>query len=215
MSIEDHWPLFHIRIKTPSLELRLPTDDDIVALADLVIAGIHDPATMPFTTEFTDEPSPGLERNSLRYWWGCRANFSAATWDLPFAVVRDGTIVGVQNLTASRFPELRTAETGSWLGRAHQGQGIGTEMRHAVLHFGFETLDARAVTSLAYADNEPSNRVSIASGYEPNGIMFEMRRGERAEQNRYLMTRQRWEDTASDAPVSVEGFDTCREMFGL
>jgi len=215
MSLLDHWPLLGLRIRTPSLELRTPSDADLVALVDLVLGGIHDPETMPFTTEWTDTESPDLERGALQYWWGCRASFSAENWDLPLAVVSEGTVVGVQNLTARQFPTLRTAETGSWLGLAHQGKGIGKEMRRAIVHFGFECLGAMAITSGAMTDNVASQRVSLATGYEPNGTNVVARRGGRAEQIRYILTRQRWADFCSNSDVQVEGFEACRAMFGL
>ncbi len=215
MTLSDHWPLFELRIRTPSLELRTPTDADLTELVELVLGGIHDPDTMPFTTEWTDTQSPELERGALKYWWRCRANFSAASWDLPFAVISNGTVVGVQNLTASDFPTLRTAETGSWLGIAHQGKGIGKEMRRAVVHFGFECLGAMAITSAARKDNLASQRVSLATGYEPNGTNIVNSRGMRTEQVRYLLTRQRWVESRSDSDIRVEGFEACSAMFGL
>lgn len=219
MPLVDHWPLLGLRIRTPSLELRAPTDDDLVDLVDLVQGGIHDPQNMPFTNEWTDAESPALERSALQYWWGCRASFSAESWVINLAVVREGTIVGVQGLEATGFPTLRTAETGSWLGRAHQGQGTGKEMRRAIVHFGFECLGAVAITSSAMFDNPASHRVSLATGYEPNGTQVVNRRGERTEQIRYLLTRERWAELRADAnpgsDIEVDGFDACREMFGL
>lgn len=215
MVLSNHWPLLGLRIRTPSLELRTASDADLEALVDLAVGGVHDPQTMPFTTEWTDTESPELERGVLQYWWRCRANFSAESWDVPLAVVSEGTIVGVQNLTASEFPTLRTAETGSWLGIAHQGKGIGKEMRRAVVHFGFECIEAMAITSSAMTDNLASQRVSIATGYEPNGTNVVNRRGERTEQNRYILTRQRWTEFRSDSDIQVEGFEACRGMFGL
>ena len=73
MAIETHWPLLGLRITTPSLELRTPSDADLATLVDLVLAGIHDPHTMPFTNAWTDTESPDLERGALQYWWRCRA----------------------------------------------------------------------------------------------------------------------------------------------
>ncbi len=197
------------------MELRTPTDDDLAELVEVVLDGIHNPQTMPFTTEWTDAASPELERGALRYWWGCRATFSATRWDLPLAVVSEGTIVGVQALAASDFPTLRTAETGSWLGIAHQGKGIGKEMRRAIVHFGFEYLGAMAITSAAMMDNPASQGVSLATGYEPNGTDVVNRRGLRTEQVRYVLTRQRWSDHRSDTDIRVEGFESCKGMFGL
>ncbi len=217
MSLSEHWPLFGLRIRTASLELRPPTDADLAQLVELVLEGIHDPETMPFVTGWTDAPSPELERGALRYWWGCRAGFDAGNWDLPFAVVHDGAVVGVQNLTATDFPTLRTAETGSWLGLAHQGKGIGKEMRRAVVTFGFDCLGAHTITSGAMVDNLASQRVSLAVGYERNGTDTVNRRGVPTEQYRYRLTRQRWAEVSADADVEVhiDGFDACAAMFGL
>lgn len=215
MGIEEHWPLLSLRITTPSLELRTPSDSDLSALVDLVLTGIHDPQTMPFTNAWTDVESPDLERGALQYWWRCRAEMTPLQWDLPFAVVSDGTIVGVQSLAAHSFPALRTAETGSWLGLDHQGAGIGKEMRQAIVWFAFECLDALAVTSAAYSDNRASCQVSLATGYEPNGTVYEQRRGERAEQIRYTLTRQRWSQVKPNADIRIEGFEACRDLFGL
>ena len=36
MTLSDHWPLFELQIRTPSLELRTPTDADLAELVELV-----------------------------------------------------------------------------------------------------------------------------------------------------------------------------------
>ena len=36
------WPLFHLRLQTPGLELRLPSDSDLDALASLAASGVHE-----------------------------------------------------------------------------------------------------------------------------------------------------------------------------
>src|SRR5437588_682625 len=69
MAIETHWPLFALRVRTPRLELRYPDDDDVVALAELGARGVHEPDFMPFTTAWTDAPSPEQERNTLQHYW--------------------------------------------------------------------------------------------------------------------------------------------------
>jgi hypothetical protein len=47
-SLEAAWPLFGLRIRSEHLVLRLPTDEDMLALLDLAKAGIHPPDEMPF-----------------------------------------------------------------------------------------------------------------------------------------------------------------------
>jgi hypothetical protein len=57
------WALFDLRIWSERLELRLPTDDELVELCWLARSGIHDPAEMPFGAAWTDQPSPQFERS--------------------------------------------------------------------------------------------------------------------------------------------------------
>ncbi len=57
-SAASFWPLFDLVIRTPRLEIRLPREDEFAALVELIDRGIHDPATMPFTTAFTDVARP-------------------------------------------------------------------------------------------------------------------------------------------------------------
>lgn len=214
-SLPDTWPLFGLRIETPRVTLRPPTDDDFVALIEVVREGVHDPATMPFNVPWTDLPSPERERSALQFWWRGRAEWTAAKWDLTFGVFFDGRPIGLQALHAADFGSLRSVESGSWLGLAWQGQGIGTEMRHAAVQFAFGSLGATQVTSGAFMDNMASRRVSEKVGYEANGTALWLRRGVPDEQQRYILTRERWERTKADLPITVSGFEPCREMFGL
>ena len=47
-------PLFALRLRTPRVELRLPSHDELVELAQVARAGIHPPETMPFRVAWTD-----------------------------------------------------------------------------------------------------------------------------------------------------------------
>jgi RimJ/RimL family protein N-acetyltransferase len=83
-----------------------------------------------------------------------------AGWALPFSVRFRSQLIGVQQILAEEFPVLRTVSTSSWLGSAFQGIGLGTEMRAAVLSFGFDALGAEAAISGAYTYSLGSIRVS-------------------------------------------------------
>ena len=214
MTIVDHWPLFGLRIKTESLELRVPIDDDVLELLEIARAGVHDPSTMPFLVPWTDQASPEFERSFLQYHWGCRARWSEKSWDLNLVVVVDGKIVGSQGISATNFAILRTVETGSWLGLEFQRQGIGKAMRSAVVALAFEYLAAERITSSAFLDNPASQRVSQATGYEANGTNVVLRRGIAAEQLRFILTKERWEASNVRTPIIVEGLETCRSLFG-
>ena len=43
-----YWPLFDIRITTPRLQLRLPTEELCDQLVDTILEGVHDLDRMPF-----------------------------------------------------------------------------------------------------------------------------------------------------------------------
>ena len=138
--LSDHWPPFELRIRTPRLELRYPSDDDLGILVELASEPVHDPGFMPFTTPWTRAESPTREWNALRFWWQLRAGLDVDDWTLPFMVLDEGEPVGVQDLKGNRFPVTRSVLTGSWLVQRHQGRGVGKEMRAAVLHLAFAGL---------------------------------------------------------------------------
>ncbi len=210
---DPYWPLFDLRVRTPRLELR-PVDQELMyALVALASAGIHDPATMPFTHPWTNEPSPGRERHSLQHYWRKWADWSPEDWHLSIAVLVDGEVVGAQDLFARQFARRRSVETGSWLGRAHQGHGLGLEMRAAVLHLAFAGLGAEAATSGAYTDNAPSVAVSRALGYADNGVDVAPRRDAVGQIRLFRLTREEWESRRRD-DIEIEGLEACRELFG-
>ena len=128
---EQFWPPFALTVTAGPLTLQAVRDEDMPALLELVLAGVHDPAVIPFSTPWTDAAPADLLRQSAAYYWRSRADFSPASWSLDLVVSLAGEIVGVQALFGENFPVTRVAETGSWLGRAHQGRGIGTLMRQA------------------------------------------------------------------------------------
>lgn len=215
MSLLDHWPLFGLTITTPRLTLVLPSDDIIAKTVTLATKGVHDPEYMPFVTPWTDLESPELEQSALKFWWGCRSNFSAEDWNLAFVATLDGEPIGSQSLGAESFPLMRTGATGSWLGLPFQGQGYGKEMRRGVLELAFAHMGADVVTSSAFVDNISSQRVSEAVGYQPNGMTYDKQRDGRTESINYRITRERWNDTRVSDGYRVNGWDRCASMFGL
>lgn len=206
------WPLFDLRVRTPRIELRLPTDEDALALLEVAKAGIHDPDEMPFAFAWTDQTGPEFDRGFLAFHWRHRASMEPDDWSLPLAVVVGGLPVGLQELRATRFPVLRTIGTGSWLGRAWQRQGIGTEMRAAALVLAFDGLGATRAISAAHDDNVASRRVSEKLGYVPNGISYNAPRGEPIRQTHFLLERDAFDRSAWD--VTIDGLEPCLEMLG-
>lgn len=208
-----YWPLFDLVIRTPRLEVRYPDDALLVELAALAAKGIHGPDEMPFYSPWTRAEPPDLERSSLKFWWGQRARWSSTSWTFAGAVIVDGQPVGAQDLTGEHFAVTKTVKTGSWLGRASQGKGIGKEMRAAVLHLAFAGLGAERALSGAFEDNRASIAVSRALGYVENGDEIHDREGRPARIIGFKLTREDWERSRRE-DVEIIGLDVCREWFG-
>jgi RimJ/RimL family protein N-acetyltransferase len=211
---EEHWPLFGLRVRTPRLELRVIDEPTAFELVDLASTGIHPPELMPFTFPWTDEPDGVRQQNSLRHYWRVRADFAAEKWVLAFAVRRDGELVGSQGLHADNFPLTRVASSGSWIAQRYQGQGIGKEMRAAILHLAFEGLGAVRCESAAFENNPSSRGVSLSLGYVENGDEIKLQRGQPARMVRYKLERSAWERQRRD-DIVIDGLDRALPMFGI
>lgn len=212
--VAEALPLLGLRIAAGPLELRGITDDILGDLADLAQAGIHAPDAMPFAVPWSTTPSGEFAASFARYHWGVRAGFSPEKWSLDLAVFHDGRLVGCQGISTTDYLVTRTGETGSWLGRASQGQGIGTAMRQVLCTFLFDHLDAAQVTSAAFADNPASLAVSRKVGYRPNGVRRLQRRpGELAVVHDLVLEPANL--IRYEHPLAVEGLGPFRASIGL
>lgn len=213
-AIADLFPPFGLVLEAGPLEMRGITDDVLPALCDLVVQGIHDPGEMPFYFPWTDAPREELARNTAAYHWRSRAEFSRQHWGLHLAVFHEGRLVGTQGFETSDYLVTRTGETGSWLGRAFQGRGIGTVMRRAMCAFAFDHLGAEAITSGAFLDNPASLAVSRKVGYVPNGMRrLKRREGEVALNQALLLTPDAF--VRGPHELRVGGAEAFREAIGL
>lgn len=212
------WPAASVCARAGDLELRWIDDELLVELADLASRGVHAPDAMPFEHPWTRGTPEDVARSVLAYQWALRGRLSPENWALELAVVHDGTVVGVQGLVADDWSVLRTVKTGSWLGLAHQGRGVGTRMRVLALHVAFEGLGALEAHSGAFVDNAPSNAVSRRVGYHHDGAFRVAREGSAAWHNRFVMSRERWDslraqhDALLGAPVELTGIEGLRRM---
>lgn len=170
---------------------------------------------MPFAVPWTDAEPDLLKPNTLKYFWNCRAGTEPEHWDLPFAVIENGAVVGCTSLSANNFPILRQFETGSWLGIEYQGRGLGRELREAALHLGFAGLGATLAITAAYEDNGPSLGVTRSLGYAPNGVLRLVRRGKPAESRRFLLGADEWNQRLRRNDISIENLEPCLPMLGL
>jgi RimJ/RimL family protein N-acetyltransferase len=212
--VSSRWPLRDLRLQTDTLELRWPSLDDLEALADLAAAGVHDADVQPFQVPWTDVSPEERARATLQYHWSQWGLWKPSDWSLQLVVLRDGAVVGTQGMGSREFAVLREVQTGSWLGRRYQGQGIGTEMRAAVLHLAFEGLGARQAVSAAFEDNLASLSVSRKLGYRDDGIEWCSVRGRPVLSRRLRLTRADWR-AARTAAVRIHGLPPCLPLFGL
>jgi RimJ/RimL family protein N-acetyltransferase len=210
----DHFPLLGLRLTTPRLELRLPSADELGALADLAASGVHDPDVMPFNVPWTDQPPAKAALSVVQHHWRQLGSWDPRNWSLNLTVFHAGVVVGQQSIGASDLAVTREVHTGSWLGRRHQGQGIGTEMRAAVLCLAFDGLDAQEATSGAFEPNVASYAVSRKLGYEPDGFQRRVVRGRLSIERRLRLTRAAWERHRT-IPVGIEGLRPCLPLLGL
>ncbi len=213
-TVADLLPALALRITSGPVELRGLGDEDLGALADLAAAGIHPADRMPFYHPWTDTDPETLRGRMAQFHWRCRADFSPEAWELNLGVWHEDTLVGTQGISTRDYLVTRTGETGSWLGLAHQGKGIGTLMRRAICAFAFDHLDAKEVTSGAFTDNPASLAVSRKVGYRLGGQKrLRRREGELAVNQQLVLCPE--DLVRGDHDITVEGLPAFRRSIGL
>lgn len=201
-------PFTRLRVRTPRLELRLATRAELRALFDVAAAGIHDPAAMPFEFAWTDSLD---EDEFVSYHEQATQESQPDDWKLNLVVFHRGRPIGVQGIGARRFAHTRRVSTGSWLGKRWQGQGLGTEMRAAVLELAFRGLNAQVAASGYVSGNPQSQAVSRKLGYEVVGSHVVTPRGEPLEHTDLILRR---EDFTSHVPVELVALAPLLPQFG-
>lgn len=212
--LADHWPLFGLTLLTSRLELRLPRDREVAALAGVAGRGVHRPDDRPFLTPWTAGDPPDRARFVLQQHWGQLGSWRPDDWRLGLGVFLDGQALGIVTLRARDFRVVREVTTSSWLGLEHQSKGYGTEARAGVLVLAFDHLGAEAAVTEVFPDNHASQGVSRKLGYEPDGISRDARGDELVVSDRLRLTREKWR-SRSEPDVHVTGLAGCRPLFGL
>ena len=195
------WPPHGVVLTTPDLVLRGMTEADAVALDAVFPADVG-----------TDPALPGLGAPVLRQYARSVSRWDVADWELPFAVVADGELVGAQALEGKDFGVLRTVDTWSWLVPSARGRGFGQQMRAAVLTLAFGPLGAVRAVSSALSDNAASLAVSRALGYVDNGVDAHRRDdGSPGLLQRLALDADGW---VSPVPVTLAGAEALLPLVG-
>ena len=205
--------LYGLRLRTPRLELRLGSHEELVELAGLAERGVHPPEEMPFAIAWTDRiGKPDFLEGFLAFHEGALSSWTPEDWTLNLLVWERGELVGTQGMLAERFAEQPVVNTGSWLGREHQRRGIGTEMRAAVLELAFGGLGARRAESSWLEGNEASRRVSEKLGYVAVRERTQSPRGTPVTDHVVAIGRDAWR---CPVEVEIDGLDPCLPLFGV
>lgn len=192
------WPLHGLELRGQDLLLRPMRDEDALAVARIVHGLFPDPRHRHFMPNLVRgalrDDLVATSRNVLTWNWGRRAALGPEDWEVPFAVLRDGEVVGMQALSGQAFGVTREVGSGSYVDPARQGQGIGTRMRAIVLEFAFGWLEAQCAVSGHMLDNLASASVSAKLGYEPDGVRLWSFEGSCLQEQRLRLGRQRWQE---------------------
>ena len=162
---------------------------------------------MPFAVPWTDDLD---EESFLDHHRDRLADWRTDDWTLNLIAFVDGQPVGSQSISGERFGERRIVTTGSCLGEAWQGRGLGTEMRAAVLTLAFEGLGAVVARSGAIRGSDASLAVSRKLGYRIVGSHTVAPRGEPVEHDDLELLAHEF---VSPVPVKIEGLDP--SLFGV
>ena len=215
VAMTSYAPL-RVSVRTPRLELRAATDEHLEALAPLVAAGhaTADPPPWDDPSSFY-EPDPVARVDGwLRAVWRARGTVRDDLWRLSFVAFVEGEPVGQQDLTGQDFNEFGTVESTSWVGTERRGEGIGTEMRAAILHLAFEGLGAAEALSEGAFDNAASNAVSRRLGYRENGVAWATHQGAPVLGQRWRLIREDWLPRRR-SDIELVGVAPCRAALGI
>jgi RimJ/RimL family protein N-acetyltransferase len=213
--MHPYWPVFDLRLRTADLELRPMTEADLTQLADELPDDLEqDPASTRY-----DVADPRVGRGIIVHqgYWKYYGSWRPEAWRLNFVVRQAGQLIGVQELEGNDFLTLRIVDTSSYLVAAARGRGLGKRMRAAVLALAFGPLAAEVAITSAWHDNGASLGVSRALGYQPNGeSRMEREGGLGVDVLIHLMLkREAWLASGHGDDVEIDGFDSCRPLFGL
>ncbi len=110
-------------------------------------------------------PHPYPEGEAER-WIGTHDDLRAAGTGYPFAVEKDGALLGT---IAIERGDCGAFELGYWLTESAWGQGLATEAARGILGFAFDELGLAYVRSRYIADNGASARVLTKVGFLGTG----------------------------------------------
>jgi RimJ/RimL family protein N-acetyltransferase len=118
-----------------------------------------------------DEQPPGTERvaDLIKHFLLTQANGPRAEFHLAAVDKFSNEFVGALDLCT--FAPWRQATLGWGVTVSRVGQGLATEMGHAMLQFAFGTLGLHRVQAKCRAENRASRRIMAKLGMREEGVM--------------------------------------------
>jgi RimJ/RimL family protein N-acetyltransferase len=129
-----------------------------------------------------------------------RPKFEAGE-EVVFAIVlrETGELIGAMGLVIEG--KFRRAELGYWIGRPYWGNGYCTEAGHAVLEYGFHSLNLNRIHAYHFQRNPASGKVMRKLGmkHEGSSPQHVMKWGAFEDIELYGMIRSEWQGPRGDA----------------
>ncbi|MFV8381547.1 GNAT family N-acetyltransferase [Corynebacterium hindlerae] len=166
MTPKIKYPPFDLQLSDAVLHLHVVTDSDLAHMCAVTEEDVFEPGC-PWVFPWIQADDRAL--STAQFQWGLRANNKPTDWKLSFAAYLDGEFIGSIDMRAEQFQKRRCIETGSYLLRRFQGQGLGKRMRAIVAAYAFDYLGAREMRTAWHELNKASGGVSKALGYEVVG----------------------------------------------
>lgn len=211
MRLIEVWPVHGLRLRTPDLELRPATEADLPALCAILPPDLE---ADPSATRYAGLDDRSNHRVILvQSYWRAMGTWSPHDWVLPFAVRRDGELIGMQALEGPDWTVERTVDSWSWLADGARGLGLGKQMRTAVLELAFRHLEAVAAVSSAVVTNAGSLGVSRSLGYVDTHQSVLSHSNETLQHLR--LEGSAWSASRRGATVQVDGIAESLPFFGL
>ncbi|MEU5524067.1 GNAT family protein [Streptomyces sp. NPDC047860] len=153
----------------------------------------------PDVVRFTFEPSVRITRESLRAWYGSRAE-QPDRLDLAVTDRTTGELVGEVVLN-EWDPDARSCNFRTLIGPRGRGRGLGTEAIRLIVEYGFERLGLRRIELAAYGTNTRALHVYEKVGFVVEGVRREvrLRDGEWADEVIMAMLDREWAALSSTA----------------
>lgn len=153
-----------------------------------------------FDTGFADDGRVPVSVMAFQHWLG-EVTMGATRNEITFAVCRvdDDACIGGVTLRHINLVN-RTAETGSgMLAVEDRGRGLGTEAKHLLLRYGFESLGLHAISSSVSSRNARSIAALRKQGYRLAGRLTAdaHRGGQFTDTLMFDLLRHKWESAVA------------------